>query len=186
MRRPLQRNDSRTKSGSRHEDRWRSALSIARTLDSLGFGNLCKNGRCSRGHDLFFFTRPHTMEGRLQQNPKRYGREATPATAGRQHSRSPHGLRRILRKATDRSDSPSERGIDACRRYWQTIDSKRPNDPSRHDLRFINRGDQLLVSQDFSAVRPTAFRGQSRGLLLAPPERRELPTVCRDCPELTA
>jgi hypothetical protein len=58
--------------------------------------------------------------------------------------------------------------------------------PPTTTLQVITRGEQLLVRQDFSAMPITAFRDRHDQPLVAPSERRELPPVCRTCPELTA
>lgn len=151
---------------ARDDDRWRPALSIARTLDQFGFGNLCK------------------LE---TERSKRYGREAILGTRRGDATLSlAPWLRRLLRKARLDPDALQREVVERLPMLMQQAVPKDHVIPSAMTLRFITRGDQLVARQDFSAVPATAFRDRHGRLLLAPPERRELPPVCRACPELQA
>lgn len=148
------------------DERWRPALSLARTLDNLGYGNLCK------------------LES---ERTRRYGRE-TPLAM-----RHPDGvlhlapwLRRLLRKSRLTPEAFQHEVIDRLLALLQQAAPAGHTIPPATTLQFVTRGDQLLARQDFSAMPVTAFRDMHGRVLLTPPERRELPPVCRTCPELTA
>jgi hypothetical protein len=148
------------------QDRWRPALSLARTLDSLGFGNLCK------------------LEA---ERTKRYGRETVIGTRRGDGAISlAPWLRRLLRKPRLDPAALQHEVIDRLPELLAKAAPEGRTVPSATVLRFVTRGDQLLARQDFSAVSVSAFRDSHGRLLLAPPERRELPPVCRTCIELTA
>ncbi|MDR3403874.1 MAG: DEAD/DEAH box helicase [Chthoniobacter sp.] len=148
------------------DDRWRPALSLARTLDNLGFGNLCK------------------LEA---ERAKRYGREAALATRREDGTFSlAPWLRKLLRKARLDPDAFQREVVEPILPLLQQAAAKDRTIPSSTIAQVIARGHQLLARQDFSAVPITAFRDRHGRLLISPPERRELPPVCRTCPELVA
>ncbi|MEP6668900.1 MAG: DEAD/DEAH box helicase [Chthoniobacter sp.] len=145
-------------------DRWRPALSLARTLDNLGLGNLCK------------------LEA---ERAKRYGREAAIATQrdDRTLSLAPW-LRRLLRKSRFDADSFQREVVERLLSLLQQAAPKDHAIPPTTIVQVITRGHQLLARQDFSAVSVTAFFDRHGQPLSTPPERRELPPACRTCPEL--
>ena len=139
-------------------NRWRPALSLARTLDGRGHGNLCK------------------LES---AHGKRYGRELPIGTrrADGQLSLAPW-LRRLLK--TSRLPAAALQ-TQVLARLPELIAC-----PQSRVADALTRGAQLLARVDFSAVATAVFRDRHGAALLAPPERRELPPPCRTCPELAA
>jgi superfamily II DNA/RNA helicase len=138
----------------REGEQWRPALSLPRTLEGRGLGNLCK---ITGGRD------------------KIYGRELPLGT------RRPDGalaltptLKRLLRTArlpADRLESdlfarlPDLTG-------GGTLASLEP------------RGDLLVARLSFAGVGIPAWPDLHGAFLFDPPQRRELPPPCRGCPEL--
>ncbi len=139
-------------------NRWRPALSLARTLDGLGHGNLCK------------------LEA---THGKRYGRELPLGTrrADGQLSLAPW-LRRLLK--TSRL-TPEALESQVLARIPELIAC-----PQSRVAAPFTRGEQLLVRVDFSPIETAVLRDSHGAALMAPPERRELPPPCRTCPELAA
>ncbi|MCE9611055.1 MAG: DEAD/DEAH box helicase [Chthoniobacter sp.] len=143
---------------ARENDRWRPALSLARTLDGRGAGNLCK------------------LES---DDGKRYGRELPLGTRrGEEVLALAPWLRRILQ--TPRV------GPEEFRRQVLEPLPALAGCPQSRVVALLERGEQLLARLDFAAVEVAAFTDSHGVPLLAPPERRVLPAPCRDCPELTA
>jgi len=143
-------------------DRWRPALSLARMLDGLGFGGLCK------------------LEAGRE---KRYGREVPLGTRrGEDLLQLAPWLRRLLK--TPRVDAAAfpQQVLTPLPDLLRRAGAKEPGQLA--DL--VSRGDQLLARFDFSAVEVPAWRDSHGAALLSPAERRELPPPCRGCPEFTA
>jgi superfamily II DNA/RNA helicase len=139
-------------------DRWRPALSLARTLDGRGHGNLCK------------LESPHG---------KRYGRELP---IGTRRADGTLALAPWLRRALKISRLPAEAVQEQIIAHLPALAAA----PQSQFSGAITRGEQLLARLDFSPVEVSAFRDSHGAWLLAPPERRELPPPCRGCLELEA
>jgi hypothetical protein len=151
---------------ARDEERWRPALSLVRTPDGLGFGNLCK------------------LSG---EQGKRYGREAAVGTLrGDGKLALAPWLRRLLRKSQVETEALQSEVVNRLAELLQQAAPSGRLVPPATVIRLVTRGDQLLARQDFSLVLATAYRDSHGQRLITPPERRELPPVCRECPELTA
>ncbi len=141
-------------------ERWRSALSLARTLDGLGFGALCK-----------------LESGRT----KRYGREvAIGARRGNGTLALAPWLRRLLKTARLAAASLQQEIIEHLPELLRRAGGKEPG----RFAGIVTRGDQLFARLDFSTATVTGWRDSESAALLDPPERRELPLPCRTCPEL--
>lgn len=139
-------------------DRWRPALSLTRTLEGRGHGNLCKLD---------------APQG------KRYGRELPIGTRrGDGTLALAPWLRRVLKVSRLAPETLQEQVFARL----PTLAAA----PQSQIAGVITRGEQLLARLDFSPVEVTAFRDSHGALLTAPPERRELPLPCRGCPELAA
>jgi hypothetical protein len=144
------------------DDRWRPALSLARTLDNLGFGNLCKLD---------------------SERGKRYGREVSLGVRrGEDLLQLAPWLRRLMK--TPRVDSATFHAQivpnlpDLLRRAGATVLGQ--------FMDLDARGDQLFARFDFSTIEVPGYVDQHGAALMSPPERRELPPPCRACPELAA
>jgi superfamily II DNA/RNA helicase len=148
------------------KERWRPALSVAQTLDHYGFGNLCK------------------LES---VQAKRYGREAVLGTRSGEDTLSlAPWLRRLLKKPRLNGDQFQNEVVPRLGKLLEQASPKGQAIPSSTVFELLDRGNQLLVRQDFSAVPIPAFADSHGRLLVAPQERRELPYACRACPELSA
>ncbi len=164
-----------------HEGKWRRALSVARTLEKIGFGQLCRLA---------------------VPNERRYGRELLLGTQRDGHLLLAPWLRRQIRKRqlgegeietalldklpglvnaadtfeTGKGEPPKSREVMA-----------RISGPKR-DLRFhvesvFTRGDQLLVHLDFSPHLIAAHRDAHGRALISPLMREIPPPCCETCPE---
>jgi superfamily II DNA/RNA helicase len=155
-----------------HEGRWRPALSVARTLDGLGFGQLCRL-------DV--------------PNQRRYGRELVLGT------RCDLGLALApwLRKQMKKRHVPEgEIESTVLDKLLPLVNAAEPRPPSTKEAApqrkqaaqfsvtsVFERGEQLVVHLDFSPHRAAAYRDR-HGLALIDPESREIPPpCCEECPE---
>jgi hypothetical protein len=138
------------------KERWRPALSIARTLEGLGLGNPCK------------------LES---AHGKRYGRELPIGMrrADGTIALAPT-LRRILKTARVNPESLRAQVLERL--------PELSGCPRAQVTAVFPRGDQLIARLDFSGVEITVHRDSHGAFLVAPPERREMPAPCRGCPEL--
>ncbi len=143
-------------------DRWAPALSLARTLDGLGFGNLCR-----------------LESGRT----KRYGREVSLGTRrGEDWLQLAPWLRRLLNKPRVEAAEFHEQLLPNLADLLRRAGASVPGQFAGLDA----RGDQLFARFDFSEVEASGYVDRHGAALLDPPERRELPVPCRTCPELAA
>jgi hypothetical protein len=141
----------------RDGERWRPALGMARTLDGIGFGNLCK---LSGGRE------------------KTYGRELPVAMLlpDEADKIAPvKWLRKLLRARTISRE-----------KFEREVLSQFPKLTGGGEVRELFTRDNLLVARlDFSKISTPAFRDSHGKALRDPPRRENLPEPCRGCPELT-
>ncbi len=138
----------------------RPALSIAKTLDGRGWGQLCKletPGRKIYGREVHLGAR---RGGELELAP--WLRQETGV-----RRMSLHGL---------------ESEILAKLPAWIATSTKKPAAGKLSAL--VPRGDQLFARIDFSADPVTAFRERSGKSIIAPEERESSPACCEGCDEL--
>jgi hypothetical protein len=141
-------------------ERWVPALSVAMTLEGLGYGNFCKF-EVERG--------------------KRYGREVSLGVRrGEDILQLAPWLRRALK--VPRVDSATFHR-DVLPRLIELVRNAGAEVPGEF-AGLETRGDQLLVRFDFSNVEVPGYLDRYGSALLNPRERRELPVPCRTCPEL--
>ena len=142
------------------EGRWRPALSIAKTLDGRGWGQLCRleaPGAKIYGREVMLGVR---RDGDLELAP--WLREQTGV-----RRMSLHGLEsEILAKL------PS----------WIAASTKQPATGRLKAL--IPRDDRLFARLDFSSETVPAFREGSGKALVAPELREAFPACCTGCDEL--
>ena len=136
-------------------NRWRPALSLARTLDGRGHGSLCR------------LESPHG---------KRYGRQLP---LGTRRDEDTLALAPWLRRAL----AKPQVGPGEFRELLAQLPTL-AGVPQSQLIGVSERGTQLFAKLDFSPVGTPAHRDSHGAFLLAPPERRELPIPCRTCPEL--
>lgn len=153
--------------------RWRPALSIARTLDGVGFGQLCRleaEGQRKYGRELIL--------------GKRRGGGLDLAPWLRQHvglaNVSQHGLETEILAKFPTIIARAE----AARRRGPASILAPPRPPTFTIAKIFTRGDQLVAHLDYSPHTIPAHR-DSHGRALLSPETREIrPEVCVTCPEL--
>ena len=148
----------------RERDAWRPALSLARTLEGRGFGNVVK------------------LESK---DGKRFGREVPIGTRRPDGTLAlPPWLKRVLRLARVTAAELESKVISRLPE-WYAAASPDP-DQARHAriLALTPRNDQLVASFDFSALPVNAWIDSHGAALIDPPEQRDLPVPCRGCPEL--
>jgi hypothetical protein len=135
-------------------ERWRPALSIARTMEGRGVGNLCK---LDAGRE------------------RRYGREVPIGTRRGDGSLAlAPWLKRLLKIPRLGADHLQD----------QVLARLPELTGGGALVAVVPRGDQLAARLSYAAVPVTAWRDSHRAALVDPPERRELPPECRSCPEL--
>ncbi len=144
------------------DERWLPALSVARTLNGIGFGNLCK------------------LES---ERGKLYGREVSLGIRrGEDLLQLAPWLRRLLKTAQLDSAGFHAQILPHLLDLVRQAGAKEPGQPAGLD----SRANQLFVRFDFSQIEAPGYIDRHGVGLLSPPERRELPVPCRTCPELTA
>ena len=140
----------------REGEQWRPALSVARSLEGCGSGNLCRLGT-GRGRD------------------KQYGREIPIGTRrGDGTLALTPSLKRALgvpRLAADQVES-------------QVIARIGELSGGGALASLTTRGDLLVARISFADFDVAAWRDSHGARLLDPPQRRALPQPCRGCPEL--
>jgi len=166
----------------REAESWRPALSVPAMLDGLGFGNLCR-----------------LPERRI------YGREIPIATIQADGSSVPV---KWFRRALTRESEPGGRGSHrAAENAANTSGSAgaSPSRPRAHLSReeieqrareqiaaltggcvdeFVTRGNAISARVDFSGLPVDAWIDSLGRALYTPPERQNIPAVCRGCDQL--
>ncbi len=168
----------------RENDRWVPALSLPRTLDGRGFGNLCKlQERGVYGREVPVAT----IGAEDQITPVKWLRKAlvsrTTVPVGRD-SVEPGGNRRHPSGST--GVSPYQHLLNLPRAAFDT--DILPLIPEftgggRVD-EIVTRANTISARIDFSAIEVTGFVDAQGRALDAPPERKEIPIVCRGCDQL--
>jgi hypothetical protein len=158
---------------ARDGDRWRPALSLARTLDGLGYGQLCHlpvEGLRRYGRELVLGTR---RAGGLELAPWLHEQLGI-------RNVSPHGietevLARLPTLAVHAGKSRPSRSGEKSQRLAT----------ARFDVAGVfARGEQLVAHFDFSPHLVSAHLDSHGCALLAPLTREVLPACCEPCPQL--
>jgi hypothetical protein len=157
----------------RENERWVPALSLPRTLDGRGFGNLCKlHERGIYGREIPIAT----IGAEDQITPVKWLRKALVTTAanGKAPPRagagvSPYAHLENLPRATFETD--------ILPRLSEFTAGGRVAD-------IVTRANTISARVDFSAIEVTAFVDSHGRALCEPPERKEIPLVCRGCDQL--
>jgi hypothetical protein len=154
----------------RENDRWRRALTVPRMLDGIGTGNLC----------------------RLREQ-NRYGRELPVATV---LASGEVALVKWLRKAVKQRKENAERPTSNAERPMRMRALSREEFESEVRplltdfvkpgtiVDWITRGNLISVRLDYADVPVNAHIDSSGKALIEPPERENLPEVCRTCDQL--
>jgi hypothetical protein len=136
----------------RENDRWRRALTVPRTLDGVGTGNLC----------------------RLREQ-NYYGRELPVATV---LASGDAALVKWLKKAIGaRVVAPNDFDIEIRPRIPDLVKPGTIVD-------WIMRGNLISLRLDYANVPVNAHIDSAGKALIDPPERKNLPDVCRTCDQL--
>lgn len=157
----------------RENERWVPALSLPRTLDGRGFGNLCK----------------------LRERGV-YGREVPVATVGGDDQITPvKWLRKVLVTSVANGQAPP-RAAGGVSPYAHL--ENLPRAAFEKDIlprvsefagggridEIVTRANTISARIDFSAIEVTGFIDSNGRALCEPPERQEIPIVCRGCDQL--
>ena len=160
----------------REHDRWRRALTVPRTLDGVGMGNLCRlreqnhYGRelpvatvlASGKVALVKWLRRELKPGKNVQRPTP---NADKSRAGAQH---PMRMRALSRDEFENEVRPL------------LTDFVKPGTI----VDWITRGNLISVRLDYADVPVNAHIDSAGKALIDPPERENLPDVCRTCDQL--
>ena len=136
----------------RENDRWRHALTLARMLEGIGTGNLCR-----------------------LRSPNRYGRELPVATV---LASGKAALAKWLKNATGaRVVAQNDFDTDIRPRIPDLVKPGTIVD-------WIMRGKLISLRVDYANVAASAHIDSAGKALIDPPERENLPDVCRTCDQL--
>jgi DEAD/DEAH box helicase/Helicase conserved C-terminal domain len=167
----------------RENDRWRRALAVPRMLDGLGTGNLCRlreqnhYGRelpvamvlASGEAALVKWLRREIKAGKNVQRPTPINRERVPnsdkSRAGAQH---PMRMRALSREEFENEVRPL---LTEFVKPGVIVD-------------WIMRGNLISIRLDYANVPVNAHIDSAGNALIDPPERENLPEVCRTCDQL--
>lgn len=148
----------------REAEKWRSALSLARTLDGVGLGNLCK---------LELGDHPGSAENGAPR-ARRYGRELPVGT------RRPDGTLALAPSLRARLGVPRV----SSEALQHEVLPRLVEWSGGRLLALLPRGEQLVARFAFDQRLVKVWIDSHGAALLEPPTRRELPIPCRGCREL--
>ena len=181
----------------RENDRWRRALTVPRMLDGVGTGNLCRlreqnhYGRelpvatvlASGEVALVKWLRRELKPGKNVQRPTPNAHRPTPnGFASRQFNPEKLSGRRAERPMKDLA---ARRGTFTHEQFEteirpQLVELVKPGTI----VDWIMRGNLLSVRLDYADVPVNAHIDSAGKALIDPPERENLPDVCRTCDQL--
>jgi hypothetical protein len=157
----------------RENDRWRRALTVPRMLDGVGTGNLCRLREQNRyGRELPVATVLASGEVALvkwlKKAVKQRKENAEPAFV-----KTTAGRRPMRKRALNREEFESEVRplLPDFVKPGTIVDS-------------ITRGNLISVRLDYADVPVNAHVDSAGKALIEPPERENLPDVCRTCDQL--
>ena len=180
----------------RENDRWRRALTVPRMLDGVGTGNLCRLREQNHyGRELPVATVLASGEVALVKWLKRemtrsQGKTSKPeklSEAARLTSNSDKSRAGAQRPKSSRAGNPMDvrRGTFTHERFEteirpQLVELVKPG----VIVDWIMRGNLLSVRLDYADVPVNAHIDSAGKALIDPPERENLPDVCRTCDQL--
>ena len=162
----------------RENDRWVPALSLPRTLDGRGFGNLCKlRERGVYGREVPIAT----VSADDQITPVKWLRKAL--------REQPAPVAAVYDRRTAGAAKPENGGHRpplqfTTERFAREILPTIPDLAGARIDEIVTRGNTISARLDFSAIEVTGCVDSHGRLLDAPPERKEIPIVCRGCDQL--
>ena len=181
----------------RENDRWRRALIVPRMLEDIGMGNLCRLREQNHyGRELPVATVLGSGEVALVKWLKKELRKenAEPAFGKLRRGRRPTPINREQSPNSDKSRAGAERPMKdlAARRGSFTHEQFETEIRPQLDelvkpgtiVDWIMRGKLLSVRFDYANVPVNAHIDSLGKALIDPPERENLPNVCRTCDQL--
>jgi hypothetical protein len=178
----------------RENNRWRRALTLPRMLQGIGAGNLCRLRDQKRyGRELPAATVLASGEAALAKWLKKavYQRQQNAQGSepnGRlmsDKSRTGNKLRKSSQPASRMKNSASRRGTVSQEQFEteirpQLVDLVKPGTI----VDWIMRGKLISIRIDYANVPVNAHIDSAGNALIDPPERENLPDVCRTCDQL--
>ena len=178
----------------RENDRWRRALTVARTLDGVGTGNLCRlREQHHYGRELPVATVVASGKAALAKWLKR----AISKPAENAERPTPNAQRRIRMRAgrnVQRPTSNAQRSMEDLAARRGTVTHERFEAEIRPLLSelvkpgtivdWIMRGNLISLRLDYGNVPVNAHIDSAGKALIDPPERENLPGVCQMCDQL--
>jgi hypothetical protein len=175
----------------RENDRWRRALTLPRMLDGVGTGNLC------RLREQHYYGRELPVATVLASGKAALVKWLKKATGARCE---PHGqltssheklsrrrpeLRKLSRAGSPMKDLAARRGIVTHEQFEteirpQLVELVKPGTI----VDWIMRGNLVSIRLDYTNVPVNAHIDSAGNALIDPPERENLPDVCRTCDQL--
>ena len=160
----------------RENDRWRRALTVPRMLDGVGTGNLCRLREQNHyGRELPVATVLASGEAALvkwlrrELKPGKNVQRPTPKTrGGAPNAQHPMRMRALSRDEFENEVRPL---LTNFVKPGMIVD-------------WIMRGNLLSVRLDYANVPVNAHIDSAGKALIDPPERENLPDVCRTCDQL--
>jgi DEAD/DEAH box helicase/Helicase conserved C-terminal domain len=179
----------------RENDRWRQALTVPRTLDGVGTGNLCRLREQNRyGRELPVGTVRASGEMALvkwlkKEITKKLAENAEPAFAKLRRGRRPTPINREQAPNSDKSRAGTQRPMRMPAFGREEFESEvRARLPELVKpgviVDWIMRGNLISVRLDYANVPVNANIDSAGKALIEPPERENLPDVCRTCDQL--
>jgi hypothetical protein len=187
----------------REDDRWRRALTVPRMLDGVGTGNLCRLREQNRyGRELPVGTVLASGELALmkwlrRELTKKPTENAEPAFAKLRRGRRPTPINHEQVRNSDKSRAGAQ-----LRKFSRAGNSMRMRALSREEFEnevrplltdlvkpgtivdWIMRGKLISLRLDYANVPVNAHIDSAGKALIDPPERENLPDVCRTCDQL--
>src|SRR5439155_6670018 len=159
----------------RENDRWRRALTVPRMLDGLGTGNLCwLREQNHYGRELPVATVLASGEVALVKWLKKAVKE-----------RKENAERRTSNAECSMKDLATRRGT-VTREQFETDFRPQLDELVKPGtiVDWITRGNLISVRLDYANVPINAHIDSAGNALIDPPERENLPDVCRTCDQL--
>ena len=175
----------------RENDRWRRALTVPRMLDGVGTGNLCRlREQNYYGRELPVATVLASGEAALVKWLKKaIGARCEP------HGQLTSSPEKLSRRRAERSEPDGRSTANAQRRIRKRTLSREEFEnevrPLLTDLvkpgtivDWTMRGKLISIRLDYGNVPVNAHIDSAGNALIDPPERENLPDVCRTCDQL--
>ena len=169
----------------RENDRWRRALTVRRMLDGVGTGNLCRLREQNHyGRELPVATVLASGEVALVKWLKKAVENAEQCEPHGQLTSNPEKLSR-RRAERPKKDLAARRGTFTHEEFEteirpQLVELVKPGTI----VDWIMRGNLISIRIDYAGVPVNAHIDSLGNALIDPPERENLPGVCRTCDQL--